>query len=121
MRGPVAANGTIDGANRTGVGARQIAQQGGNTMRRLSSFGLTVALILAAGGTARSAPPPNDACENATPVTTFPYQTIIDTTEATQDPGQGPICDGGGGPTVCYAVTPSFTGRVCVKTCGLST
>src|SRR5262245_11982672 len=90
-------------------------------MRRLSSFCLTVALILTAAGTARSAPPPNDDCANATPITTLPFETIVDTTEATQDAGQGAVCDQGGGPTIWYAVTPSFTGRVCVSTCGPST
>src|SRR5689334_7012073 len=90
-------------------------------MRRLSSFGLTVALMLTAAAVARSAPPTNDACQNATSITTLPFEALVDTTQATQDPGQKPICDQGGGPTIWYSVTPSFTGRVCVSTCGQST
>jgi hypothetical protein len=41
-----------------------------------------------------------------------------DTTGATQSLGDPRLCADGGGPTVWYRVTPSFTGRMCVSSCG---
>src|SRR5262245_2816381 len=77
-----------------------------------------VALILMLASASGAAPPPNDACATATPVTTLPYVADIDTTDATPEPGDPEVCSGGGGPTVWYRLTPSFTGYACVRTCG---
>jgi hypothetical protein len=80
--------------------------------------GYAVALILTLASASGAAPPSNDDCANATPVTTLPYVADIDTTEATPEAGDPNVCAGGGGPTVWYQLTPTFTGYACVRTCG---
>ena len=79
---------------------------------------LALIVTLATAGHGWAAPPSNDACADATPVTTFPFVATLDTSEATQAPTEPEVCNGGGGPTVWYDVTPSFTGQVCISTCG---
>ena len=74
-------------------------------MRGFSSFGLTAMLMLIGAGPARSAPPANDACDAATMVTSFPFVANVDTTEATQAPGDPFVCHNGGGPTIWYDVS----------------
>jgi hypothetical protein len=67
---------------------------------------------------AAATPPPNDDCSNATPVASLPFLTTLDTTGATEAPTDPETCQNSGGPTVWFRVTPSFTGRMCVSTCG---
>jgi hypothetical protein len=75
-------------------------------------------IVLAFATSGWSAPPPNDDCTNGTAVTSLPFATTLDTTEATQELGDPENCGDGGGPTVWFTVTPTFTGRACVRTCG---
>jgi hypothetical protein len=59
-------------------------------MRSLRNLALIASLTLLTVLPAHGAPPANDDCESATPVTTFPFVTTLDL-EATQ-PGDPQLC-----------------------------
>jgi cysteine-rich repeat protein len=65
-----------------------------------------------------AAPPSNDACANATAVTSVPFDDHVDTLDATQEATDPRDPFNGGGPTVWYRFVPPASGTYCARSCG---
>jgi hypothetical protein len=88
----------------------------------MSRHRLAVAALVAVGALAiavpaQAAPPPNDNVADATVLTALPFQTRVDTLEATSQPTD-PACDGPNSNSIWYRLTASVTGEHAVLTPG---
>jgi hypothetical protein len=76
------------------------------------------ASALASPRTASAAAPANDDIANATPISTVPYSTTVDNTEATLEPGEPQSCYPPIDNTVWFKFIPAVTGGASIDTLG---